>query len=382
MKKNIRNIGIILLALSILFNSWVVLTGKQYFYKALIYNFADIDDYKLFPQRIIKKSSNVKQWPISSSYNKKNISDSLRTNLSAIQSIALLIIKNDSIAYEEYWEGYSDSSYSNSFSMAKSYISALIGIALQEGKIKNIDQPICDFLPDFCIGDKKKITIKNLLSMSSGLNWEEGYASPFSPTTEAYYGKDLKKLISTLKPIEGPGKIFRYKSSDTQLLSFILEKATGKSTSEYAEEKLWEPLGCANNAIWSLDYENGDEKAYCCINSNARDFARLGKLYLDSGKINGKQLIPLNYLLNSIQPTLMPDGDLDMKKTNFYGYQWWIIPDYKGHFIFYARGILGQNIIVIPDTKTIIVRLGKKRGEKIGKHYKETFLLIDEALSR
>jgi CubicO group peptidase (beta-lactamase class C family) len=382
MKKALKYSGIFFLVSFVLFNLWVVFSGKQYFYKALIYNFAGIDDYKLFPQRIIKKSSEPIAWPVSSQYNKINISDSLRKNLTAIESVALLIIKNDSLLYEEYWDGYSDSSYSNSFSMAKSYVSALIGAALKEGKIKSLDQPVCDYLPEFCEGDKKKITIRHLLMMSSGLNWEEGYSSPFSPTTEAYYGTDLKGLMAGLQAIEEPGKIFRYKSGDTQILSFVIEKATEKKISDYAYEKLWEPIGCENDAIWSLDKENGYEKAYCCVNSNARDFAKLGKLYLDSGRFRGEQVIAEEYILKSIQPTYLPDGDLDLKKSDFYGYQWWAIPDYKGHFVFYARGILGQYILVIPDQKIIMVRLGKKRGEPQGKHYKEIFLLLEEALSR
>jgi CubicO group peptidase (beta-lactamase class C family) len=382
MKKYLNYTGLILLVAFLIFNGWVVLSGKQYFYKALLYNFANIDDYKIFSNRTINKSSTPIPWAHSKTYNKKNISEFLRTKLDSIETVALLIIRNDTIEYEEYWDSYNDSSYSNSFSMAKSYVSAMVGIALQEGQLKSIDQSICDYLPEFCEGDKKKITIRHLLMMSSGLNWEEGYSSPFSPTTEAYYGNDLKKLISILKPIEEPGKIFRYKSGDTQLLSFILEKATGMKISDYAREKLWGPMGCENNALWSLDKKNGYEKAFCCINSNARDFAKFGKLYLDSGRIKGNQLIPLEYLLKSIQPNYLPDGDLDMKKADFYGYQWWIIPNYKGHPVFYARGILGQYIIVIPDLKTIIVRLGKKRGAQIGKHYEETFLLIDEVLSR
>jgi CubicO group peptidase (beta-lactamase class C family) len=382
MKKIVRYTGLLLLTAFILFNGWVLLTGRGYFYKALIYNFADIDDYKIFPKRIIHKSSKPVSWNFSKVYNKKKLSDSLRIKLAELKTVALLIIKNDSIEYEEYWDGYNDSSYSNSFSMAKSYVSALVGIAIQEGKIKSIDQPVCDYLQEFCEGEKKKITIRHLLTMSSGLNWEEGYSSPFSPTTEAYYGTNLKRLMSTIHPVEEPGKIFRYKSGDTQILSFLLEKATGKKISEYAQEKLWEPMGCENDAFWSLDRENGDEKAYCCVNSNARDFAKFGKLYLDSGRVNGKKIIPLNYILESITPTGLPDGDLDMQKCNFYGYQWWIVPNYKGHKIFYARGILGQNIIVISDLKTIIVRLGKIRGEKIGKHHSEIFFLIDEILSR
>lgn len=381
MKKILRYIGLVLLAAFILFNGWVLLSGKGYFYKALLYNFADIDDYKIFPERVIHKSTKPQPWPNAADYNKKKISDTLRKNLTELKSVALLIIRNDSVQYEEYWDSYGQKSVSNSFSMAKSYISALIGTALLEGKIKSIDQPLCDYLPEYCTPAKKGITIKHLLMMSSGLNWQEGYSSPFSPTTEAYYGTNLKKQMSELEPVEEPGKIFRYKSGDTQLLSFLLEKATGKKTADYASEKLWEPMGCENDALWSLDKKDGDEKAYCCVNSNARDFAKLGKLYLDSGRWNGKQLVPEEYVLASIRPNHLPDGDLDMKSADFYGYQWWTIPNYKGHDIFYARGILGQYVIVIPDQRKIVVRLGKIRGPSVGKHYKETFLLIDEALS-
>jgi len=178
--------------------------------------------------------------------------------------------------------------------------------------------------------------------------------------------------------VESPGKVFRYKSGDTQVLSFILENATQKKLAEYAQEKLWNPLGCERNAIWSLDKIDGDEKAYCCVNSNARDFAKFGKLFLDSGKVSGKEIIPIDYFIQSITPHQLPDGDLDMQKSDFYGFQWWIIPNYKGRYVYYARGILGQYIILVPETKTIIVRLGKKRGGAVGKHYKEIFLLLDE----
>jgi CubicO group peptidase (beta-lactamase class C family) len=382
MRKVLKYIGLTLLAAFIVFNCWLLLSGKEYFYKAVIFNFADIDDYKLFPERKISKSSKPQPWAISTNYNRYKLSDTLRKNLTELETVALLIIRNDSIQYEEYWEPYGKSSFSNSFSMAKSYVSTMVGAALQEGKIKSIDQPVGDYVPEFNEGAKKKITIRHLLMMSSGLNWVEGYSSPFSPTTEAYYGTDLPSLIYSLEPIEEPGKIFRYKSGDTQLISFVLEKATGKKIGEYAQEKIWEPLGCENDAVWSLDKKDGYEKAYCCVNSNARDFAKLGKLYLDSGRWNGQQLVPQEYVLASIKPNNLPDGDLNMKNTDFYGYQWWTIPEYKGHPIFYARGILGQYIIVVPDQKTIIVRLGKKRGIPIGKHYKETFLLIDEILNQ
>jgi CubicO group peptidase (beta-lactamase class C family) len=147
-----------------------------------------------------------------------------------------------------------------------------------------------------------------------------------------------------------------YKSGDTQLLGLLLEKATGKSLSDYAAEKLWQPLGAQHPALWSVDHENGHEKAYCCFNSNTRDFARIGKLMLDSGKINGQAIIDSQYYALSIKACAIPDAN--GKACDYYGFQWWIDPEHPE--IFYARGILGQYIIVIPSRKEIIVRLGKK----------------------
>src|SRR6185437_7521259 len=198
----LRMIAIILLVVFILANLAIIISGKSFVYKALYYNFADIDDYKIFNNRIIEKSSQPQEWPLSPSYNTKKLPAELLKTLEELKSVAFLVIKDGAIVHEEYWDGYSDSSISNSFSMAKSYVSALAGIALQEGKIKSIEDPVGDYLPEFNEGDKKKIKIRHLLTMSSGLNWDEGYASLFSVTTEAYYGSDLRGVINKLKPIE------------------------------------------------------------------------------------------------------------------------------------------------------------------------------------
>ncbi len=180
--------------------------------------------------------------------------------------------------------------------------------------------------------------------------------------------------------MDEPGKVFKYLGGNTQLLASILEKVTGKTLSDYASEKLWIPIGAKNPAYWSLDKENGTEKASCCFNSNARDFARIGKLYLDSGKWNGKQLISLDYVLNSIKPADLVDES--GKKNEKYGYQWWTIPNYKGHDIFYMRGILGQYVLCIPDKKMLVIRLGHKR-EKTAPgqdHPGDVFHYLDAAL--
>ena len=165
--------------------------------------------------------------------------------------------------------------------------------------------------------------------------------------------------MSRLKVVNPPGENFDYMSCNTQLLGFILKKATGKTISDYASEKLWTPIHAEHNAQWSLAHNNGSEKAYCCMYSNARDFARIGKLYLDSGRWNGKQIVSENYVLNSISPAPVLDNG---QPNKIYGYQWWL-DEKENHKIFYARGILGQYIIVIPYEKIIIVRLGKQRDK-------------------
>jgi CubicO group peptidase (beta-lactamase class C family) len=372
-----KKVIIPLLAFLLLFNVYLYSSNSFYFYKAVYYNFADIDDDQIFEQRLIR-IENPRPWPFSGSYNKTPISPEFEKTLESLNTVAFLVIKNDSIMVEKYWDGYTESSQSNSFSVAKSFVSTLTGIALKEGKIKTLDQPVSDFLPEFKSDGKEKITIRHLLTMSSGLNWDESYSSPFSNTTEAYYGDDLKKLIATLEVSEAPGKTFRYKSGDTQILALLLEVATGKTLSENLSEKLWIPLGAEREAGWSIDRHEGMEKAYCCLYSNARDFARLGKLYLDSGNCNGSQILDNGFIREATTPHWLVDEA--GKQTDYYGYQWWLIPSYKGNNIFYARGILGQYIIVIPEKRIVIVRLGKKRGERINSHFSEVYAMIDEAL--
>jgi len=258
--------------------------------------------------------------------------------------------------FEKYRDGYSDSSLSGSFSIAKSITSLLTGIALKEGLIQSPDQPVSDYLPEFKIGPGARLTIRHLLTMSSGSNWDESYMNPFSVTTEAYYGNDLYKTATGIRIEKEPGTFHQYLSGNTQLLGLILEKATGTTLSEFASEKLWKPLGAEHTALWSLDKKNGHEKAYCCFNTNARDFARLGQLMLDSGRWKGVEIIDSSYWRQSVTPCGITDES--GQACNYYGYQWWIVPERQD--IFYAWGILGQYIVVIPSRKMVIVRLGKK----------------------
>lgn len=359
MAKTNRRFRYIFIAL-ILIAIFPLIIGKSYIYKAILYNFADIDDYKIFDNNTVAAPANAIPWPHADDFTKE-IPDDLNTYLESIRSAALVVVQNGKIKVEKYWLDYNDSSIVNSFSMAKSVTSLLIGIAIKEGKISSVEDAVGKYLPEFATGEKAKLKIVHLLTMSSGSNWDESYANPLSVTTEAYYGSDLYRVATSVDIVKEPGSLFFYKSGDTQLLGLVLEKATGKSMSEYASEKLWKPLGAEHPALWSVDKAGGSEKAYCCFNSNARDFARLGQLMLDSGRINGKPVLDSAYFSASIKPCNIPNDS--GQPANNYGYQWWLIPEDPG--VFYARGILGQYIICIPEKNMVIVRLGEKRDEKV-----------------
>lgn len=339
---------------------FAVVSGKNYLFAGIRHivtmrSLSDINDYQFFDNRTV--SAGVAQpWPVGSDYNKQGLPDSSQKLLDDLQTVAVVKIKGDSLRFEQYRDGYSDSSLSGSFSVAKSITSLLIGAALQEGKIKSIDQPVGDFIPAFKEGGKSQVTIRHLLTMSSGTDWYESYKDPLSVTAELYYGNDVEKTALSVKMIHAPGTLHYYKSGDTQLLGLLLESATGKPLSEYAAEKLWKPIGAVHPALWSVDKPDGKIKAYCCFNTNARDFARIGQLMLQGGKWNGVSIIDSNYFRSSITPCGI--NDKEGKACDYYGFQWWIDPENPE--IFYARGILGQYIIVIPSRKTVIVRLGRK----------------------
>lgn len=357
-KKRIKWWQILILVVC-LGNAVLYFSGKWYYYKALVYNYVGIDDLNLFPSRVIKSGS-PQPWPVGSDFNKRPVPDTLQKTIDRYRTVAFLVIKDDSLRHEQYHDGYGTGSLSNSFSVAKSIIGILVGIALDEGKIKSLDDPVYKYYPEYASGENRKLKIRHLLTMSSGLDYDESYTSLTSPTTRAYYDNKLREQMNDLCLKEEPGKRFEYRSSDTQILSFVLQAATGVSISDYASEKLWKPLGAEHDAQWSLDHENGDEKAYCCIYSNARDFARIGKLVLHKGVWNGKRIVSQGFMDEMLTPApLLNEGENNLT----YGYQWWI-REQKGHKVYYARGILGQYIFVIPDQNMVIVRLGHERAEK------------------
>lgn len=329
---------------------------------------AFIDDYPYFDNREIEAGNSPQPWPLHKNYNRTAASSTLKELNEEMETISFLIIKNDSIWFEKYFDSYSKDSETNSFSMAKSILSAMLGKAIMQGYIKSLEQPVSDFFPQF----DEDLKVGDLSSMASGLNWEEDYYSPFSMTARAYFDDNIRKQILNLEVVEKPGQDFEYLSGNTQLLGMIIEKATGKTLSNYLSNNFWKPMGMHTDALWQLDSEeSGMEKTYCCIASNARDFAKFGKLYKEFGEWNGKQILDSSFVAKSIAPRF--------KNSPYYGYGFWL-ENYKGKDIFYMRGIKGQYVIVIPKDNIIIVRLGKNAGDKpAGAHHHSNFYTyIDE----
>lgn len=313
----------------------------------------EIDEYQIFENREVK-TGEYEPW--NEKFEGVELNEHERILHNDLKSIAFLVIKNDSIRFEQYWEGYGPDSRSNSFSMAKSLVSMSIGAAIQDGFINSLDQTLDDFLPEFKGGDS--ITIRNLLTMSSGADFDENYINPFAYPAKANYGTDLKDLTLSYSWNKTGGRYFEYLSGNTQLLAFIIERATNMTLSEYFSAKIWSKVGAKNSALWSLDQKGGSEKSFCCFNSNARDFARLGKLYLNKGLWNDNQIVPEWYVKESISP--FDYDEVDGTPCKRYGYQWWLT-DFNNKPVFYARGILGQYTIVVPEDDLIICRLGHKR---------------------
>lgn len=328
---------------------------------------AFIDDYKYFDNHIIHQADSIQEWPLKKDYNETDATQNLDSLNKTLGTAAFLIIKNDSIWYEKYYQDYGKFSKTNSFSMAKSITVALMFKAIQEGYLENTNQPVADFYPKF----DAKLTIGDLASMSSGLNWNESYFNPFGNTARAYFSKNIEEGILDLKVVEEPGQEFEYLSGNTELLGMVISKATGKTLSEYLSESFWKPMGMNDDALWQIDSrESGMEKAYCCIASNARNFAKFGKLFKHSGEWNGKHLLDSSFVATATHPRF--------QDAPYYGYGFWL-SDYKNKDIFYMRGVLGQYVIVIPEDDLIIVRLGKELiKQKINEHHKDFYLYIDE----
>ena len=340
------------------------ITGNDHLVRGVRYTYLigrgspEIDDRDFFPYATIP-ASDPQPWPQGERYGKLALNAAQEKELKDLYSVGFALFQHDSLILEKYWNGWDADSVSNSFSVAKSYISLLTGVAMKEGVIDNMFQPVGDFIPQYKEGCYAKLNLYHLQTMSTGLDWSESGANPFSDNAKGYYGTNVRELSLNQPCRDEPGKEFDYISGSTQIMAEVLESAYGRPLDELVREKIWGPLGCEHDAYWGKDTEDGDYKAFCCLYATARDFGRIGQLYLDSGMWKGKQIIDREYWKASITP-----ADLDDKGTpnKRYGYFWWLA-EVEGQPVWYCRGFHGEYVVVLPSDDLVFVRTGMKREE-------------------
>ncbi len=362
------------------------LIESSYLARYFLLNTVDISDYTVFPSRYIGNSPPVFHFLLSENGNallpnlnqivpansKQPRTETIDQYLEHNGTTAFLVIRDDKLLLERYYNGYQRSSICTSFSTSKSFVSALIGIALQEKLIRNIDDPIITYLPELTAPFWSAISVQHLVSMSSGLKYDANGFLPWNDEPRVYYSLNLRQLAKQATSVEKPGMHFHYNNYNLILLGMIIERVSSGSVSEYLQEKIWKPLGMEFPASWSLDSQlSGMEKMESGLNACAVDFAKFGQLYLRRGDWNGKQIIPESWIVESTTVTS------DAKWTN-YKYLWWISRTGKGRFT--AVGNLGQFIFIAPDKNCVIVRFGRGKPNDWKRIYPQLFGSIVDML--
>ena len=300
-------------------------------------------------QKQLPLTFNVNGWPVST------LDFINRTGTGA-----MIVIEDGEIVYEDYRLGTWKNTRYTSWSVAKSFTSALIGIAIEQGYINSVDDLVSSYVPELLHTAYADVTIKNALQMSSGVDFDESGANPASDAFQLLLSTldSNDEYIYTLKDKRNaPGTYNYYASSDTQVLGMVLTRATGQSVSDFMTTNLWRPMGAESPATWVTDTK-GVESFYCCMNATARDYAKFGMLYLNKGKLRGQQIVPQQWVEDSLatsEPQLVPGENPNSSDTWGYGYQWWI-PDNKPDYM--AIGIFNQFIYVHPNKNIVIVKFG------------------------
>ena len=277
----------------------------------------------------------------------------IATQLEDIGTSAIVAVANDSIVFEAYYNDHGPSTISNSFSTAKTIITLLTQIAIQDGYINSWDDPVTDYVPEFQVPEGQATpTLRHFSTMTSGMQTYESYKNPLSNTAKIYYGDDV--VNATLETPSGktpPGEVFEYLSASTQVLTIALSRAVGESIASYANRELFGKIGFETTATWHLDRKGGLELGFCCLNASTRDFAKLGQFVLNHGKINGNSVVDSAFLHQATTGY----------KSPFYGHSFWIYPAPYDH-IFGFRGKDGQNIFIDPKHQLVVVRTGLSAG--------------------
>jgi CubicO group peptidase (beta-lactamase class C family) len=333
--------------------------------RAMLWREADVGDQYRFPARTVPTGDEVSPLPAgveidppappSGAEDDRAFDEFLR----GTGTLGFVVLDDDLLVYERYFGGADRQTRQTSFSVAKSFVSTLIGIAIDEGLIGNVTDPVTEYLPELSERDPRfeRITLRDLLTMSSGLRYEEqSLPLPWGDDVDTYYGTDLRDLgLSATQIVRPPRQEWLYNNYNPLLLGLVLERATGTSVSDYMATKLWQPLGAEADATWSLDSEgSGFEKMESGLNATPVDYARFGELFLLAGEWNGQRIVSEDWVREATA------ADVTTDPAGHYQYFWWI--DTQRPDRFYALGNFGQYIYVAPDAGAVIVRNGRDWG--------------------
>ena len=349
--------------------------------RSLVYMAPNTNDYRHDPQLKIETSLTPYYFhPSDESQNcgKKilitNGQDSQKTTLEEFVNLygteAFIIIRNDSVLYQHYPDHRTPMNPVSSFSISKAIMTTLTGIAIFEGSIKSLDQRVCEILPEWEGKGFNNLRIRDLMQHTSGMNFSKSIYNPTSDQVQFYYGRNLSRRMKRRKPGNPPGEAFDYQSANTILLTMVIEKATGKSISEFLEARLWQPLGMESSASWSLDRngKKGMVRTFCCLQASALDFAKLGRLWLNNGQWESRQILPPDWMHQILRKNQNHGGRY---RSGFR-----IVNDESN--IFYTSGLLGQYIYIFPDKNLMILRFGEHRERYSGRLWRKVFTDIYE----
>jgi len=349
---------------------------SEYVFRVLAWRDSDAFDWQKFPEHRLEaapapfKFDEAPDERVSALFSDLAGVDDWESFLAENDTQAFIVIQDGTILYEEYFNQTQRDTIVTSFSVAKSFTSALVGVAIDEGYIRSVDDPITDYLPELAARDSRfeRITIRHLLLMSSGLEYKAFrllLLNGDDPLT-TYYPDQRELALQNTRIVDPPGEYFQYNKYHPQLLGMILERSTGVSVTEYLQEKIWRPLGMEFGGSWSVDSPASDfEKMETGVNARAIDFAKFGHLFLSDGNWNGEQVISRAWIAESTRPyfpannaAYYPEWFSEIPQDGYYKYMWWGIAIEPGSYDFVAHGDKGQFIYVSPRKSLVIVRNG------------------------
>jgi len=375
-------LGLGFLFATALFIAMSIFNSPGYAWRVLTLLSSDTQDYKVFPSRPVENGATYSRidtghqatpYQVEYRYQGGMRTENLDDLIKRTDTRAFLIVKDDQLIFETYPES-SREEINTSFSVAKSFVSALMGAAIADGFIPSVDDPVIKYVPEIAGRGLDSLTIRNLLRMDTGIRYrsEDDILAPFSDDALTYYPLDLRKVAFGVQPGKTPiGAAFHYNNFHPLLEGVILERATGMYVAEYLQERIWKPMGAEFPASWSLDSDaSGFEKMESGINARAVDYARFGLLYLHNGFWNGKQIIPAAWIAESTKPDPSDTRSFEVyplwkELGGTYGYHWWGMKNADGSFDYMARGNLGQLIYVAPRKNMVVVRLGNEADPNV-----------------